>query len=79
MGSHYKVSEYDQEMQQSHTTYQSREDGKDQESIQSCTTPDPEQHMEKWQNTRKHNTQESQEVFLSYKVITRLQGTDKTA
>ena len=35
-------------------------EGKDQESIQSSTTPDPGHHMGKWQ---KHNhTQESQEV-----------------
>ena len=40
---------------------QSRKGGKDQESIQSSTTPDPGYHMEKWQ---KHNqsSQTSQEA-----------------
>ena len=37
-------------------------EGKDQESIQSSTTPDPRHHMGKGQNTRKHHTHESQEV-----------------
>ena len=32
----------------------SKEEGKDQESIQSSTTPDLGRHMEKCQNTRKH-------------------------
>ena len=32
--------------------------GKDQESIQSRTTPDPGYHMGKWQNTIKHHKQE---------------------
>ena len=36
----------------------SKEEGKDQESIQSST----EHHVGKWQNTRKHHIQESQEV-----------------
>ena len=38
------------------------EEDKDQESIQSSTTPDPRNHMGKRQNTRKHHTQESQDV-----------------
>ena len=29
--------------------YLSKNDGKDQETIQSSTTPDPEYHMGKWQ------------------------------
>ena len=33
--------------------------GKDQESIQSSTTPDPGYHMGKWQNTIKHQKRES--------------------
>ena len=37
---------------------QSKEGGKDQESIQSSTTPDPEYHMEKCINTNKHHKQE---------------------
>ena len=42
----------------------SREEAKDQESftIQSSTIPDPEHHMGKGQNTRRHNIQERQEV-----------------
>ena len=39
--------------------YKSKEEGKDQESIQSSTTPDPGHHMGK-----KHHTQESPEVNL---------------
>ena len=35
---------------------------KNQKSIQSSTTTDPRHHMGKCQNTRKHNTQESQEI-----------------
>ena len=35
----------------------SKEEGKDQESIQSSTTPDTGHHMAKWQNTREHHTQ----------------------
>ena len=42
--------------------YQSKYKNKDQESIQSSTTPDLEHHMGKWQNTRKYRIQESQEV-----------------
>ena len=40
----------------------SKEEGKDQELIQSSITSDPRHHMGKWQNTKKHHTQESQEV-----------------
>ena len=66
------------------TEPQMREEGKDQESIQSSTIPDPEQRMGKRQkHTRKHNTKESQEVYpllsLSQQMITMLQRTDKTA
>ena len=35
---------------------------KNQKSIQSSTTTDPRHHMGKWQNTRKHHTQEIQEI-----------------
>ena len=38
--------------------YQSNNDGKDQESIQSSTTPDQGNHMGKWQSTIKHHKQE---------------------
>ena len=40
----------------------SRKEGKNQEPIQSSTTPDPGHRMGKWQNTGKHNIQESQWV-----------------
>ena len=39
-----------------------KEEGKYQESIQSCTTPDPNNTWEGDKNTRKHHIQESQEV-----------------
>ena len=38
------------------------EEGKNQESKQSSTTPDPGHCMRKWQNTTKRHIQESQEV-----------------
>ena len=38
------------------------EEGKDQELIQSCTTPDLRPHIGKCKNTRKYDTQESPEV-----------------
>ena len=41
----------------------SKEKGKDKESIQSSATPESGHHMRRWQNTRKHNTPESQEVI----------------
>ena len=41
---------------------QNKEEGNDQESIQSSTTPDPRNHMGKCLNTRKRHTQESHEV-----------------
>ena len=41
---------------------QRKEEGKDQESIQSSTTPDPGHHMGKRKNAGKHHIQESQEV-----------------
>ena len=47
--------------------YESKEEGKDQESIQSSTTPDwvtRNTMYGKVTNTRKHNTQDSQEVNL---------------
>ena len=40
----------------------SKEESKDQESIQSSNTPSPEHYMQKRQNTRKHHTQESKEA-----------------
>ena len=39
---------------------QRKEEGKDQESIPSSTTPDQGHHMESDKNTRKHNTQKCQ-------------------
>ena len=38
-------------------------EGKDQESIQWSATPDLGHNKGKWQNTRKHHTQEGQEVY----------------
>ena len=44
-------------------TYEQKQEGKDQDSIQSSTTPDPGLRMGKSdKNTRKHHIQESQEV-----------------
>ena len=43
---------------------QSKEEGKDQESIQSSTTPDTGHCMASDKNTRKHHLQESQEASL---------------
>ena len=40
----------------------SNEEGKDQESIQSNTTPDPGHHRESDENTRKYHIKEGQEV-----------------
>ena len=40
--------------------YKSKKDGKDQESIQSSTTPDPGYHMGKWQQL--NITNKTQEV-----------------
>ena len=40
----------------------SKIEGKDQDLIQSSTTPDPKYHMESDKKTRKHLTQESQEA-----------------
>ena len=47
--------------------YQSKKDGKDQESIQSSTTPDPEYHMGKRQNhTKNYQKQEQRgQLFLA--------------
>ena len=46
----------------SFTSLESKEEGNDQESIQSSTTLDPGHHMGKRQSTRKHHIQENQEV-----------------
>ena len=49
------------------SNHHSKEEGKDQESIQSSTTPEPGQQINKWEsdkNTRKRHIQESQEVSL---------------
>ena len=43
-------------------TCESKQGGKDQQSIQLSTTPDQGHHMESYINARKHHTQESQEV-----------------
>ena len=42
--------------------YKNKAEGKPQKSIQSSTTTDQRHHMGKLQNTRKHHTQESQEI-----------------
>ena len=56
---------------------ESKEECKDQESIQPHLTRDT--IWESDRNKRKHDTQESQEVSPFQQVITRLQGTDKAA
>ena len=57
-------------------------ESKDQESMQSSTTPDPGHHMGLWQKHKKYHTQESQEArpFLAgdHKAAM-LQWTDKKA
>ena len=45
-----------------HSTTKSKEEGKDQEPIQSKSTPDQGHRMGKGQNTRKQHMQETQEV-----------------
>ena len=45
-----------------HCILTNKEEGKDQESIQSSATPDTGHGMGKLQNTRKHHTQESPDV-----------------
>ena len=59
--------------------YKSKKEDKDQNSIQSSTTPDPGHHMRKLQNTRKHLTQNNQEASPFPQVTIRLQRTDKKA
>ena len=43
-------------------TYILKEEGNDQESLQSSTTSDPEYNVGKYQNTKQHHIQDSQEV-----------------
>ena len=43
-----------------------KEESKNQESVQSSTTPDPGHNMGKYQNTRKYNTLESCELPVSF-------------
>ena len=58
----------------------SKEEGNDQESIQSNTTPDPGHHMGKCQKHKKNITHKrAKRPALSQQVTTRLQETDKTA
>ena len=64
----------------------SKEEGKDQEPIQSSTTPDRGHHMtktknirKKRQNIRKHHTQESQEANPFQAGDHKAAKTDKTA
>ena len=44
------------------SAHESREEGKDQESVQSSSIPDLGHHIGKWQKHKKYNTQVSQEV-----------------
>ena len=53
----------------------SREEGEDQESIQSCTIPDGK--LTKTQANKAHKR--ATRSALSQQVTTRMQGTDKTA
>ena len=57
---------------------QRKEEGKDQESIQSSTTPDPEHHMGKRKNAGNITYKRAKRSALSQQVTTRLQGTDMT-
>ena len=44
----------------------SKEEGKDQESIQSSTTPDPEHHLGKWQkHTKTSQYKRAKEIICS--------------
>ena len=56
-------------------------EGKDQESIQSSTAPDPGYHMGKWQMKTQENITltRTKRSVLSKQVTTRLQWTDKKA
>ena len=58
-------------------TYQSKKEGKDQESIQSSTTPDPGYQWESDNAIIRHHKQEPRSV-LSQQVTTRHQQTDKS-
>ena len=58
---------------------QSKQEAKYQELIQSGTTPEQEHHMGKRQKHKKTVQQRTKRSALSLQVITRLQGTDKTA
>ena len=49
--------------------FQSKEEDKDQELIQSSYTTDPGHHMGNYRNKRKHRTQESQESRFIEKLI----------
>ena len=58
-----------------YTTKQSKEEGKD-----TSTTPDPRHHVwERDKSTRNITHKRAKRSALSQQVITRLQGTDKTA
>ena len=61
-----------------HCLHENKEGGKDLESIQSSTTPDPRDHMQKWQNARNITHKRTKRSAFSQLVTTRLQGTDKT-
>ena len=47
----------------------SKEECKDQEWIQTSTTPDPRHHVEKWQNTRNVKYKRAKGSALSQQVI----------
>ena len=58
--------------------YKSKEEGEDQESMQSSTTPDPGHYMGKRQKHKKTSqTREPKRSTFSQQVTTRLQLTDK--
>ena len=58
--------------------YKSKEDGKDQDSIKSNTTPDPEHHMKKLQKHKEITYKRAVRSVLSQQVITRQDGLIKT-
>ena len=58
---------------------ESKEDGKDQESIQSSTTPGSGHTMGKYEKHKKNITHKrAKKVAFFHQVTTRLQGKDKT-
>ena len=80
IGGFYVPNAYPAGMSKINPRKNSKEGGKVQESIQSSTTPDPRHHMEKRQKYKKtQHTRQPRGQPFSQQMITRLQGTEKTA